>query len=128
MRPIFRNMLRAAVGTSVLFLAGCSSTTTIKSVLTLDANARARIELRQQTQAIELYNDSEAAVRVLVLDKKDREISNMLLNAHDQARLDLLPARAVQFDNESYDQAVVRWTLRNDDRIQYEMAMNPTTR
>ena len=87
--------------------------------------SRARIDLHQQTNAIDLLNDSDATVRVFVLDKKDRVVSNMMLNGHDQVRLDLQPARAVQFDNDSHEQAVVRWTLRNDNRIEYTLAMNP---
>jgi hypothetical protein len=52
-------------------------------------------------------------------------VSNVLLGGRDQARLDLLPARAIQFDNDSGTQAVIRWVLRNDDRIEYTLAMNP---
>jgi hypothetical protein len=62
-----------------------------------------------------------------VLDKKERVISNMLLNGHDQARLDLMKARAVQLHNDSNAQAVVRWTLRNGGRIEYDLALNPDT-
>jgi hypothetical protein len=127
MRAIFPNALGAIVGACVLLLTACSSTTTIKSDLVLDPDGRARIQLHQETQAINLHNDSNAPVRVLVLDKKDRVISNMLLNGHDQARLDLLKARAVQLDNDSHEPAVVRWTLRNDDRIEYDLALNPAT-
>ena len=127
MRAIFRNTLGAIAGASVLLLAACSSTTTIKSVLKLEADSLARIDLRQETQAIDVHNQSDAPVRVLVLDKKDRVISNMLLGGHDQARLDLLKARAVQLSNDNDVQAVVRWTLSNDDRIEYDLALNPTT-
>ena len=45
-----------------------------------------------------------------------------------QARLDLLKARAVQFHNDNNVQTVVRWTLSNDDRIEYDLALNPETR
>jgi hypothetical protein len=127
MRGIFRNTLRAAVGASVLVLAACSGTTTIKSDLVLKANDHARIQLRQETQALDVHNDSDAPVRIRVLDKKDRVLSNMLLNGHDQARLDLLKARAVQLNNDSDLQAVVRWTLRNNNRIEYDLALNPDT-
>ena len=127
MRGIFRNLPGAIIGASVLLLAACSGTTTIRSDLVLKANDHARIQLRQETQAIDLHNDSGAPVRVRVLDKKDRVISNMLLGGHDQARLDLLKARAVQLDNDSDQQAVVRWTLSNDDRIEYDLALNPET-
>jgi hypothetical protein len=127
MKAYFRYALGATVGACVLLLTACSSTTTIKSDLVLDANSGAQIQLRQKTQAIDVYNDSNAAVRVLVLDKKERVISNMLLNGHDQARLDLVKARAVQLNNDSNTQAVVRWTLRNDSRIEYDLALNPDT-
>ncbi len=127
MKAIFRNTLGAIVGASVGVLGACSSTTTIKSDLVLDANSRAEIQLHQKTQAIDLYNDSAASVRILVLDKKDRVISNMLLGGHDQARLDLMPARAVQFNNDSDVRAVIQWTLTNDDRIEYDLALNPAT-
>jgi hypothetical protein len=127
MRGIFRNLPGAIVGASVLLLAACSGTTTIRSDLVLKANDHARIQLRQETQAIALHNDSGAPVRVRVLDKKDRVLSNMLLNGHDQARLDLLKARAVQLENDSNQQAVVRWALSNDDRIEYDLALNPAT-
>ncbi|MHC4414944.1 MAG: hypothetical protein ACYS0G_06650 [Planctomycetota bacterium] len=127
MKALFRRSLPAVFAASITLLAGCSSKTTIKSDLVLDATSRARIQLHQQTQAIELLNDSNADVRVLVLDKKDRVVSDMMLSGHDQVRLDLLPARALQFDNESQETAVVRWTLRNNSRIEYTLAMNPTT-
>ncbi|MHC4427710.1 MAG: hypothetical protein ACYS0D_03795 [Planctomycetota bacterium] len=127
MRAIFRNTLGAIVGASVLLLTACSSTTTIKSVLQLDAESHARIKLRQETQAIDVHNQGDTAVRILVLDKKDRVLSNMLLGGHDQARLDLLKARAVQLNNDSNAEAVVRWTLSNDDRIEYDLALSPGT-
>jgi hypothetical protein len=127
MRGIFSTVLQAAVGASVLLLVACG-TTTIKSDLVLKANDHARIQLRQETQALDLHNDSDAPVRIRVLDKKDRVLSNMLLNGHDQARLDLLRARAVQLSNDSDSPAVVRWTLSNDNRIEYDLALNPDTR
>lgn len=121
-----RAILCTLVAATFLVLGACSQTTTIKSDLVLEAQSRARIELHQQTQAIELLNDSDAEVRVVVLDKKDRVVSNMLLSARDRARLDLLPARALEFDNTSDERAVVRWVLRNNARIEYTLAMNPT--
>ena len=121
-----RTILCTLVPATLLVLGACSRSTVIKSDLVLEANSRARIELHQTTQAIELLNDSDADVRVVVLDKKDRVVSNMLLSARDRARLDLLPARALEFDNTSDKRAVVRWVLRNDDRIEYTLAMNPT--
>ncbi len=121
-----RTILCTLVPATLLVLGACSRSTTIKSDLVLEAQSRARIQLHQTTQAIELLNDSDADVRVVVLDKKDRVVSNMLLSARDRARLDLLPARALEFDNTSDKRAVVRWVLRNDDRIEYSLAMNPT--
>ena len=126
MNATIRNALRTIFGGCILLLAACSGTTTIKSDLVLQPASRARIELHQQTQAIELLNDSDANVRVTVLGKKDRVVSNLLLGGHDQARLDLMPARALQFDNHSDEQAVIRWVMRNDDRIEYTLAVNPT--
>ena len=127
MRAIFRNSFAAAAGVCVLLLSACSGTTTIKSDLVLDPDSKARIQLHQKTETIDLFNDSDAAVRVLVLDKKDRVISNMLLAGQDQARLDLMKARAIQFNNDSLSRATVKWTLRNDSRIQYDLALNPDT-
>ncbi|MHC4106778.1 MAG: hypothetical protein ACYSTY_01705 [Planctomycetota bacterium] len=121
-----RTILCTLVPATLLVLGACSRATTIKSDLVLDAQSRARIQLHQPTQAIELLNDSDADVRVVVLDKKDRVVSNMLLSARDRARLDLLPARALEFDNPSDKRAVVHWVLRNNDRIEYSLAMNPT--
>ncbi len=121
-----RTILCTLVPATLLVLGACSRSTVIKSDLVLEAKSRARIELHQTTQAIELLNDSDADVRVVVLDKKDRVVSNMLLSARDRARLDLLPARALEFDNTSDKRAVVRWVLRNNDRIEYTLAMNPT--
>ena len=121
-----RTVLCTLVPATLLVLGACSRSTVIKSDLVLEAQSRARIELHQTTQAIELLNDSDADVRVVVLDKKDRVVSNMLLSARDRARLDLLPARALEFDNPSDKRAVVRWVLRNNDRIEYTLAMNPT--
>jgi hypothetical protein len=127
MKTTLRNTLGAVVGASVLLLTACSSTTTIKSVLQLDAESHARIKLGQETQAIDVQNEGDTAVRILVLDKKDRVLSNMLLGGYDQARLDLFKARAVQLNNDNNAEAVVRWTLSNDDRIEYDLALSPAT-
>ncbi len=126
MNATLRRTLLGLVSASAILLAGCSRATTIKSDLVLDPEIRARIELHHQTQAIELVNDSDALVRIVVLDKKDRPVSNMTLGARDSARLDLLPARAVEFINKSDQRAIIRWVLRNDDRIEYTLGMNPT--
>ena len=125
MNTTTRRALQALVSAGVLFAAGCSGTTTIRSELVLDIDAGARIELHQQTQAVELVNESVTEVSILVLGKKDRVISRMRLNAFDQARLDLLDARALQFDNTGHEQAILHWTLLNDDTIEYSMAMTP---
>ncbi|MHC4082995.1 MAG: hypothetical protein ACYS15_10910 [Planctomycetota bacterium] len=127
MRTNFRSTLGAIAGASILLLTACSSTTTIKSVLQLDAESHARIDLRQETQAIDVHNQGDAPVRILVLDRKDRVMSNMLLGGHDQARLDLFKARAVRLNNDNDVEAVVRWTLSNDNRIEYDLALNPGT-
>jgi hypothetical protein len=127
MRAIVRNSFAAVIGVCMLLLGACSGATTIKSDLVLDADSTARIQLHQKTEAIDLFNDSDAAVRILVLDKKDRVISNMLLAGQDQARLDLMKARAVQFNNDSASRATIKWTLRNNSRIQYDLALNPDT-
>ena len=126
MNAMVRTTAWALVAASAIVLTGCSRATTIRSDLVLEPSGRARMQLHQKTQAIELLNDSDANVRVVVLDKKDRVVSNMLLSARDRARLDLLPARALEFDNTSDKRAVVRWVLRNNDRIEYTLAMNPT--
>jgi hypothetical protein len=127
MNATFRRTLAALVSTGVLVAAGCSGTTTIKSDLVLDINAGARIELHQQTQAVELVNESVTEVSILVLGKKERVISRMRLNAFDQARLDLVGALALQFENTGHEQAIIRWTLLNDDTIEYSLAMTPAS-
>lgn len=109
----------------VLLVGGCGGTT-IRSDLVLQPTSRARLELGQPTETIELSNDSDALVRIRVLDRKERVLTNLVLAAHDQAQLDLEPAYAVQFENDSDREAVIRWTLHNDDRIEYSMALNPT--
>ncbi len=120
-RTVVRCLAPVAV---MLLLAGCGGTT-IKSDLVLDPAGSARLELNQSTEAIDLRNDSENAVRVTVLGKKDKVLTNMVLNGRDQVQLNLLPARAIQFDNTGRTQAVVRWTLRNSKAIEYSMQMQP---
>lgn len=121
-----RNMFLAVLAAGVIIVAGCSTATTIKSDLVLEPSGGARIHLRQPTKSIDILNDSDADVRVLVLGKGDRILSDMFMGSRDQARLDLTGARAIRFDNDSYDQAVIRWTLRNDGRIEYSLTMAPT--
>ncbi len=125
MKARTRHATRLTLPAALLLLCGCG-TTTIKSDLVLEPSTRARIDLERTTQSIDLHNDSNSVVRVRVLDKKDKVLTNVVLNAHDQVKLDLEPARAVQFDNTSPEQAVVRWVLRNDDRIEYSLAMEPS--
>ena len=126
MKAMFRRTLGVVAPAAALLLIGCSNTTIINADLVLEADDTARIDLHQRTQALDLLNKSDAAVRIYVLGKKDRVVSRMVLNGHDKVSLDLETARAVQFDNDSGSRAVVHWTLRNDDRIEYTMAMNPT--
>ena len=121
---VFRT-LQVALAAAAVLLIGCSGGTTIKSDLVLAGYGTARIDLHQKTDVIDLVNDSGVAVRIKVLGKKDRIVSNMLLNGHDQVRLDIVTARAIEFGNDNAEQAVVRWTLRNRDRIEYTMALNP---
>ncbi len=123
MKTVIRRMLQVAVGAVAILAAGC--TTTIKSDLVLKPQGSARIELHQKTQAIHLLNDSDTEVSVLVLGKKDRVISKMTLAGRDQARLDLLPAKALRFENTGDVQGVIRWTLSNDGRIEYSLALTP---
>ncbi len=123
MKTVVRRMLQVAVGAAALLAAGC--TTTIKSDLVLKPQGSARIELHQKTQAIQLLNDSDAEISVLVLGKKDRVISKIQLSGRDQARLDLLPAKALKFENAGSSQGVIRWTLSNDGRIEYSLALSP---
>ncbi len=106
-------------------MAGCSKTTTIKQDLVLGPRGAARIDLHQATEAIEVVNASDTTVRIKVLGKKDMVVSNMILNARDQARLDILPGRAIHFDNQGDTQALIHWTLRNNDRIDFTLALQP---
>ena len=124
MNSMIRRTLQVLVPAAALLLTACGKTT-IESDLVLDGYDRARLDLHQKTESIELLNTSNTPVRVKVLGKKDRLVSNMLLDAHEQVRLDIIPARAIQFDNDSDQQAIVRWTLLNNDTIEYSMAMNP---
>ena len=63
-----------------------------------------------------------------VLGKRDRVVTDMLLNSHDQVRLDLATAQAVQFNNEGVDTTTIRWRLENDNLIEYSLAMTPANR
>ena len=128
MNATVRTTTWALLAAGAIVLTGCSRATTIKSDLVLEPSGRARMQLGQKTQAIELLNDSEAQVRIIVLDKRDRPVSNMVLNARDSARLDLEPARALEFSNSSDQRAVIRWVLRNDDRIEYAMEISQANR
>ena len=125
MNTIVSRTLQVAMVAAAALVVGCSSGTTITSDLVLAGYGTARIDLHQKTEAIDVVNNSDVPVRIRVLGKRDRIVSNMLLNGHDQVRLDILTARAVEFDNDNREQAVVRWTLRNRDRIEYTMALNP---
>ena len=125
MNTLILRTLQITLAAAASLLVGCSSGTTIKSDLVLGGFGSARIDLHQKTEAIDLVNDSDVPVRIRVLGKKDRLVSNMLLNSHDQVRLDILSARAVEFENDNDEQAVIRWTLRNHDRIEYTFALNP---
>jgi hypothetical protein len=104
--------------------AGCSSQK-IQSDLVLDLADRAVIELHNPTEAIVLVNRSDAPVRVRVLDRKRRVMSDLPLGARDRVRLDLEHARSIEIENQSPTRAVLRWTLTNDDSIEYSLAMNP---
>lgn len=121
----FRRLLCVVVPAVVGLLAGCSGTTTIRSDLVLESDDVARINLHHKTQTIDLLNDSDTDVRVHVLGKKDRIVSNMVLGGREHVSLSLDSARAVELENETAAQAVVRWTLTNDGRIEYTLAINP---
>ena len=125
MNAVLRRTLQLMLTAAVMIMAGCWATTTIKSDLALAAHESARLDLHQKTEAIDLVNNGGVPVRIKVLGKRDRVVSNMLLNGHDQVRLDILTARAVEFKNETDQPALLRWTLRNHDRIAYTMALNP---
>ena len=125
MNAMLHRTLQITLAAAVTLVVGCSGTTTIKSDLALESYGTARLDLHQETEAIDLVNSRSVPVRIRVLGKRDRVVSNMLLHGHDQVRLDLLTARAVEFKNESDEPALVRWTLRSHERIAYTMALNP---
>ena len=122
MQTLIRS-LWVLVPASVLALAGCGKTMSIKSDLILQPDSRARLELEQKTETIDLHNDSNTQVRIRVLDKKGGVITDLLLNADDRARLDLLTARSIKFNNSSDRRAMVTWVLRNNAAIEYTMDM-----
>ena len=119
-------MTRTLVACSVLLisLAGCGKTMSIKSDLILQPDSRARLELEQKTETIDLHNDSNTQIRIRVFDRKGGVITDLLLNADDRARLDLLTARSIEFKNSSGRRAMVTWVLRNNAAIEYTIDMN----
>ncbi len=125
MNAAFSRTILIALAAALVVTAGCSSGTTIKSDLVLDGHGDARIDLHQKTEAINLFNDSDVSVRVKVIARKNRVDTNMVLHGQDRVRLDITEARAVEFINVNDEQAVIRWTLTNHDRIEYSMAVNP---
>lgn len=125
MKTAVSRSLLVVLAAALVVIAGCSGATTIESDLVLASYGGARIDLHQKTETINLFNDSDVAVRIKVLGKKDRVDSNMLLNAQDRVRLDIVNARAVEFANENGEDAMIRWALTNHDRIEYSMALNP---
>ncbi len=125
MKAAVSRTILVAIAAALALMAGCSSSTTIKSDLVLSSHGGARLDLHRKTETINLFNDSDVPVRVKVLGKRNRVYSNMMLNGHDRVRLDIIDARAVEFDNENNEQAVIRWTLTNDDRIEYSMVVDP---
>ncbi len=125
MKAAASRTILVAIAAALVLMAGCSSSTTITSDLVLSSYGGARLELHRKTETINLFNDSDVPVRVKVLGKRNRVYSNMMLNGHDRVRLDIIDARAVEFDNENNEQAVIRWTLTNHDRIEYSMVVDP---
>ncbi len=125
MKAAASRTILVAIAAALVLMAGCSSSTTITSDLVLSSYGGARLELHRKTETINLFNDSDVPVRVKVLGKRNRVYSNMMLNGHDRVRLDIIDARAVEFDNETNEQAVIRWTLTNHDRIEYSMVVDP---
>ncbi len=83
MNAWYRNTLWTFATSGILLVAACSSSTTIQSDLILDGNAGAKLTLKQKTQALDVFNTSQAPVRVIVLDKRERVISDIMLDAHD---------------------------------------------
>ncbi len=125
MKAAVSRTILVAIAAALVLMAGCSSSTTIKSDLVLSSHGGARLELYRKTETINLFNDSNVPVRVKVLGKRNRVYSNMMLNPQDRVRLDIIDARAIEFLNENNEQAVIRWTLTNHDRIEYSMAVDP---
>ena len=125
MKAAVSRTILVAIAAALVLMAGCSSSTTIKSDLVLSSHGGARLELHRRTETINLFNDSDVPVRVKVLGKRNRVYSNMMLNPQDRVRLDIIDARAIEFLNENNEQAVIRWTLTNHDRIEYSMAVDP---
>ena len=125
MKAAVSRTILVAIAAALVLITGCSSSTTIKSDLVLSSHGGARLELHRRTETINLFNDSDVPVRVKVLGKRNRVYSNMMLNPQDRVRLDIIDARAVEFLNENHEQAMIRWTLTNHDRIEYSMAVDP---
>ena len=125
MKAAVSRTILVAIAAALVLITGCSSSTTIKSDLVLSSHGGARLELHRRTETINLFNDSDVPVRVKVLGKRNRVYSNMMLNPQDRVRLDIIDARAVEFLNENNEQAMIRWTLTNHDRIEYSMAVDP---
>ena len=125
MKAALSRTMLIAIAAALVLMAGCSSSTTIKSDLVLASHGGARLDLHQKTETINLFNDSDVAVRIKVISKRGRIDSNMLLNGQDRVRLDLINALAVEFVNVNDEPVVIRWTLSNQDRIEYSMAVNP---
>ena len=117
-----RSTLLGLAAGATLLLAGCGMKK-IQSFVRLDTDQRTRIELHQETSAIELANDGTTTISVTVMDRKKKVLQKMMLDANERVRLDLINARTVQFDNEGAP-TVVRWTLLNGSTIQYTM-VNP---
>ena len=128
MNGSIQQRLCVVLAAATVVLVGCTRLTSIKSDLVLEVDSGARIVLHQRTQAIEVNNDSSGTVRVRVLGKRDRVVTDMLLNSHDQVRLDLETAQAVQFNNDGVDTTTIRWRLENDNLIEYSLAMTPANR
>ena len=125
MKAAVSRTILIAIAATLVLMAGCSNSTTIKSDLVLSSHGSARLDLHRKTETINLFNDSDVPVRIKVLGKRDRVDSNMLLNGQDRVRLDIINARAIEFVNVNDEQVVIRWTLTNHDRIEYSMAINP---
>jgi hypothetical protein len=123
---IIRRCFSLLLPAACLFVAGCGGTQ-INSDLVLDADASAVMELQSKTDAIELYNESDAFVRVRVLDRKRNVLTDLPLGSKDRVKLDLDKARHIEFDNQSRFRAMIRWTLTDDDPINYSLAVHPGT-